>query len=132
MSQRSFHRDSCSGGKTKIPTPNCIWRELVWISSLAHVSKIHDLINLMSPPPPPPPSLKENRCWPPQAHKFQVSCLAMPYGPGVPAKSNITTHVDNRAPLTSLPLKSKRSLFGRGFHQQSLLIPEHTPSTATT
>ena len=34
-------------------------------SSLAHVSEIHDLINLMSLSPPPPPSLKENRCWPP-------------------------------------------------------------------
>ena len=91
--------------RPRIPTPNCIWRELVWISSLAHVSKIHDLIKLMSPPPPPPPSLKENRCWPPPNLRLISSKSAALQCPMVQVYQqslcNITTHVDNRAPLTS-------------------------------
>ena len=88
--------------RPRIPTPNCIWRELVWISSLAHVSKIHDLINLMSPPSPPPPSLKENRCWPPPTLRLISSKPAALQCPMVQVcqqclgtSCNIMTHMDN-------------------------------------
>ncbi|KAL5468701.1 hypothetical protein EMCRGX_G029809 [Ephydatia muelleri] len=98
--------------RPRIPTPICIWRELVWISSLAHVSKIHDLINLMSPPPPPPPSLKENTCWPPpnlrliSSKSAALQCpVVQVYQRSLGTSCNITTHVDNRAPLTSTSVK---------------------------
>ena len=62
--------DSCCGGHPLQDHLYPQWhKEGVGVdgvkSSLAHVSEIHDVINLMSLSPPPPPSLKENRCWSP-------------------------------------------------------------------
>ena len=101
------YRDSCCGGH-----PLQLHMEGVGVdgvkSSLAHVSEIHGLINLMLPSPPPPPSLKENRCWPlPNLRPISSKSAALQcpmvqvYQQSLGTSCNITTHVDNRVPLTS-------------------------------
>ena len=106
-----IHAAEVIPSKTKDPYPQ-LHMEGVGVdgvkSSLAHVSEIHDLINLMLPSPPPPPSLKENRCWPPpnlRPISSKVAALQCPmvqvYQQSLGTFCNILTHVDNCAPLLS-------------------------------
>ena len=106
-----IHAGEVIPSKTKDPYPQ-LHMEGVGVdgvkSSLAHVSKINDLINVMSPSPPPPPSLKENRCWPPpnlrpiSSKSAALQCpMVQVYQRSLGTSCNITTHVDNHSPLTS-------------------------------
>ena len=156
---QGFMQRRSSPSKTKDPYPQ-LHVEVVGVdgvkSSLAHVSEIHYLINLMSLSPPPPPSLKENRYWPPpnlrpiSSKSAALQCpMVQVYQLSLGTFCNIMTHVDNCAPLTSTSEKQAEPVRKRfsppkvincetlrsaaeGFHQQSLLIPEDTPSTVTT
>ena len=116
---QGFMQLRSSPSKTKDPYPQ-LHMEGVGVdgvkSSLAHVSKIHDLINLMSLSPPPPPSLKENRCWPPpnlrliSSNSAALQCpMIHVYQQNLGTSCNITTTMHPSPP----PLTSKRSLFRR-------------------